>query len=79
MVICIINTIIIWVFVGGFELRQLFKLKSAYFSSFWNYNDIAMLILSITLCVFEIHFTKDATSLLHTEHREMAKTKAKAN
>jgi hypothetical protein len=48
--------VLIWTFVGCFELRQMYKRKLAYFSSFWNFNDCFMLVLSAVTIALDLYF-----------------------
>jgi len=54
VVICAFNALLAVVAIGAFEIRQIIVERAAYFKSFWNYNDIAVLVTSILVLIMEI-------------------------
>lgn len=49
-----INALLAVLSIGGFEARQMMVERDTYFKSFWNYNDLSVLIFSILVFVLEV-------------------------
>jgi hypothetical protein len=56
MILMLFDALLMFVSVGLFEFRQMMAQKGEYFKSFWNYNDISVFLLSISLAVCEVSY-----------------------
>ena len=53
-----INLLILILSLGTFEVKSMIENKLAYFESFWNKNDMALFVMSITCLVMEVNNLK---------------------
>ena len=67
IIFSIVNSFLVLVSVGIFELRQIMTLKLDYLKSFWNINDILLLISALVNSALEI------TWLIYVKHENSKK------